>query len=105
MSFTCGLRATPTSFGSTHAPTHATAPVKLRRWARHTFGVVARATYNKNVIPALLLYASLVNDVRALVARNDLAAAESLTRSYQSRSGATSELAAAVSWLARAALA
>jgi thiol-disulfide isomerase/thioredoxin len=56
------------------------------------------------VIPALFLYVSLVNDVRALIARNDLAAAEALARSYQARSGGTSELAAAMSWLARASL-
>jgi thiol-disulfide isomerase/thioredoxin len=39
-----------------------------------------------------------------LIAKNDLAAAEAAARSYQSRSGPTSELAAAVSWLARAEL-
>jgi thiol-disulfide isomerase/thioredoxin len=57
------------------------------------------------VLPALVLYASLVNDVRTLLARNDLAAAEAATRAYQSKSGGTPELAAAVSWLARASLA
>ena len=56
------------------------------------------------MIPALFLFASLVNDVRGLIARNDLATAEAVARSYRSRSGATSELAAATSWLARAAL-
>ena len=54
------------------------------------------------MIPALFLFASLVNDVRGLIARNDLSGAEAVTRSYQARSGATSELAAAMSWLARA---
>jgi len=54
------------------------------------------------MIPALFLFASLVNDVRTLIARNDVAAAEAVTRSYQARAGATSELAAAKSWLARA---
>jgi thiol-disulfide isomerase/thioredoxin len=54
------------------------------------------------MIPALFLFASLVNDVRGLIAKNDLPAAETVARSYQARSGATSELAAAISWLARA---
>jgi thiol-disulfide isomerase/thioredoxin len=59
------------------------------------------------VFPALLLafFASIVNDVRTLIDRNDLIAAEAATRSYQARSGQTPELAAAVSWLARANLA
>jgi len=56
------------------------------------------------VLPALVLYASLVNDVRTLLARNDLAAAEAATRTYRAHAGATPELAAAVSWLARASL-
>jgi thiol-disulfide isomerase/thioredoxin len=54
------------------------------------------------VIPALFLYVSLVNDVRGLIARNDLAAAEALARSNEARSGSTSEAAAAMSWVARA---
>src|SRR5215471_6041875 len=53
---------------------------------------------------ALLLYVSLVNDVRALVARHDLADAERAARSYQQQAGNTPELAAAFSWLARGAL-
>jgi thiol-disulfide isomerase/thioredoxin len=53
---------------------------------------------------ALLLFASLVNNVQVLVARHDLADAERFTRSYQQQAGNTSELAAAVSWLARGAL-
>ena len=59
------------------------------------------------MLPALLflVYASLVNDVRELIAKNDLAAAEAAARSYQAQSGKTSELAAAVSWLGRASLA
>ena len=59
------------------------------------------------MLPALLflVYASLVNDVRALIAKNDLAAAEAAARAYQTQSGKTSELAAAVSWLGRASLA
>jgi thiol-disulfide isomerase/thioredoxin len=52
-----------------------------------------------------LVYASLVNDVRGLIAKNDLAAAERAARDYQAKSGPTAELAAAVSWLGRAALA
>jgi thiol-disulfide isomerase/thioredoxin len=59
------------------------------------------------VVSALLLlfFASIVNDVRALIDRNDLAAAEAAARSYKARSGETPELAAAESWLARANLA
>jgi len=53
------------------------------------------------MLPALLLYASLVNDVRSLVARNDFAAAERIVRSYEAQAGATPEAAAALSWLAR----
>ena len=55
--------------------------------------------------PALLFFfVSLVNDVRDLIARHDLAAAERAAQSYQAQKGATPELAAAVSWLARGAL-
>ncbi len=58
------------------------------------------------MFPALfLLYASLVNDVRDLIARNDLAAAERAARTYSTQAGKTSEFAAAVSWLGRGALA
>src|SRR5438477_6872170 len=49
-------------------------------------------------------FASLVNDVRELIARHDLAAAERAVHAYQSQNGATPELAAAVSWMARGAL-
>lgn len=57
------------------------------------------------MFPAFFLFfASLVNDVRDLMAR-DLAAAESAARTYQAQSGKTPELAAAVSWLGRGALA
>ncbi len=48
-----------------------------------------------------LAYASLVDDVRALSARHDFAAAEQAVRVYQAQKGATAELAAALSWLAR----
>jgi thiol-disulfide isomerase/thioredoxin len=53
------------------------------------------------MLPALLLYASLTGDVRDLIAHHDLAAAERAARSYQARSGATPEFAAALSWIAR----
>ena len=55
-------------------------------------------------IAALLAYASLVDDVRTLAARQDFAAAEREVRAYQTQNGATPELAAALSWLARGAL-
>jgi thiol-disulfide isomerase/thioredoxin len=57
------------------------------------------------MFPFILLYASLVNDVRGLIAQHDQAAAVQAVRTYQSQSGATPELAAALSWLARDALA
>jgi thiol-disulfide isomerase/thioredoxin len=53
---------------------------------------------------ALLLYVSLVNDVRTLISYHDLAAAERTARNYQKLAGATPELAAALSWIARGAL-
>src|SRR5687767_12651747 len=53
----------------------------------------------------LLFFASVVNDVRALIGRNDLPAAERAARAFQSQSGATPEFAAAISWLGRGALA
>ena len=56
------------------------------------------------MVPALFFFASLVNDVRGLVARHDLAGAERMVRAYQAQTGATSEGAAALSWLARGAL-
>jgi thiol-disulfide isomerase/thioredoxin len=55
-------------------------------------------------VPALFFFASLVNDVRGLIGRNDFAGAERAVRTYQAQTGATSELAAALSWLARGAL-
>jgi thiol-disulfide isomerase/thioredoxin len=45
-----------------------------------------------------------VNDVRGLLARGDLATADRLARSYQMQAGTTPELAAAISWMARAAV-
>jgi thiol-disulfide isomerase/thioredoxin len=56
------------------------------------------------MVLALLFFASLVNDVRGLVAQHDFAGAERAVRAYRAQSGATSELAAALSWLARGAL-
>ena len=56
------------------------------------------------MLPALLLFASLVNDVRGFVAHHDLAAGERVARAYQARSGSTAEFAAALSWLARGSL-
>jgi len=53
------------------------------------------------MFPAFLLYVSLVNDVRDLIARHDFVSADRAARSYQSQAGATPELAAALSWLAR----
>jgi thiol-disulfide isomerase/thioredoxin len=47
---------------------------------------------------------SIVNSVRARIAQHDLAGAESLTRAFQARTGPSPQLAAAYSWLARAAL-
>jgi thiol-disulfide isomerase/thioredoxin len=52
---------------------------------------------------AVLLYLSLVNDVRGLIARHDLAAAEQAVRAAQMRGGNASEVAASISWLARGA--
>ncbi len=49
-------------------------------------------------------WASLVNDVQALVADQNLAVADRLVRAVQSKQGSTSEVAAALSWLARGAL-
>jgi thiol-disulfide isomerase/thioredoxin len=56
------------------------------------------------MLPVLFLYASLVNDVRTLLAKNDFQDAESAVRSYEAQAGATPEAAAALSWLARGAL-
>jgi thiol-disulfide isomerase/thioredoxin len=56
------------------------------------------------MIPALFFYASLVDEVRTLIAHRDLAAADRQVRAAESRSGVTPEVAAAFSWLARGAL-
>jgi thiol-disulfide isomerase/thioredoxin len=47
---------------------------------------------------------SLVNNVRALIGLHNLAAADRQARAYQQQMGATPELAAAFSWMARGAL-
>jgi len=52
-------------------------------------------------VPALFFFASLVNDVLGLIAQHDFAGAERVARAYRAQAGATSELAAALSWLAR----
>jgi len=56
------------------------------------------------MFPALLLFTSLVNDVRTFIARHDLATADREVREYQQKSGPTPELAAALSFLGRGAL-
>ena len=56
------------------------------------------------MLPALFLFASLVTGVRGLIDRHDFAGAERTVRAYRGRTGATSELAAALSWLARGTL-
>ena len=56
------------------------------------------------MVPAFLLFVSLVNDVRTLIAHHDFTAADHQIRSYQQKNGATPELAAAFSWMARGAL-
>jgi thiol-disulfide isomerase/thioredoxin len=53
------------------------------------------------MLPGLLFFLSIVNDVRGLIARHDLAAAQAAAKTYQAQSGATPELAAALSWIAR----
>jgi len=66
-------------------------------------------TFRTMIAASLLLFSaaaqvSLVNNVRALIGQHNLAAADQMARAYQSQMGATSELAAALSWLARGAL-
>lgn len=48
--------------------------------------------------------AALVDEVHALVGQHELTAAERLVRAVQAKEGPTSEVAAALSWLARGAL-
>jgi len=49
----------------------------------------------------VLLFLSLVNDVRDLLAHHDLPSAQAAARAYQAQAGASAELAAALSWIAR----
>jgi thiol-disulfide isomerase/thioredoxin len=56
------------------------------------------------MVPALFLYLALANDVRELVARNELTAAERMVTAHRKDAGSTPEYAAALSWLARGAL-
>ena len=53
------------------------------------------------MLPGLLFFLSVVNDVRDMITRHDLASAQAAARAYQAQSGATPELAAALSWIAR----
>jgi thiol-disulfide isomerase/thioredoxin len=53
------------------------------------------------MVPGLLLYLTLANDIKDLVARNDLVDAERMVRASQKQAGSTPEFAAALSWLAR----
>jgi cytochrome c biogenesis protein CcmG, thiol:disulfide interchange protein DsbE len=53
--------------------------------------------------PALFLILTLANDVKDMVARNDLAAAEKAVAASRKQAGSTPEFAAALSWLARGA--
>jgi len=53
---------------------------------------------------AVSAWAALVNDVQALVLSQNLPLAERLVRAAQAKQGATPEIAAAISWLARGAL-
>ena len=53
---------------------------------------------------ALAQPVSVINGVRRLIAQHDLAGAERIAREWQARNSASPELAAALSWLARAAL-
>src|ERR1022692_748609 len=53
------------------------------------------------MVPALFLFLTLANDVKDLIARNDLAAAERAVQASRTQSGNTPEFAAALSWLAR----
>jgi thiol-disulfide isomerase/thioredoxin len=57
------------------------------------------------ILPLFLAYFSLVNDVMGHINQRDLPAAERAAETYRAASGATPELAAAYSWIARGALA
>jgi thiol-disulfide isomerase/thioredoxin len=55
------------------------------------------------MLPAVLLYVSLINNVRDAIANRDFAAAEQQVRTARAQNGATAEVAVAMSWLARGA--
>jgi thiol-disulfide isomerase/thioredoxin len=54
------------------------------------------------MLPGLLFFLSVVNDVRGWIEHHDMASAQAAARTYQTQAGATPELAAALSWIARA---
>jgi thiol-disulfide isomerase/thioredoxin len=53
------------------------------------------------MLPALFLYASMLDTVRGYLAQQNFTAAARQVREYRAHSGVTPELAAAVSWIAR----
>jgi thiol-disulfide isomerase/thioredoxin len=53
------------------------------------------------MLPGLLFFLSIVNEVRAAIERHDMASAQAVAKAYQAQAGATPELAAALSWIAR----
>src|SRR5580658_1171765 len=53
------------------------------------------------MLPALFLFATMVDTVRSYVAQHNFDAAERQVREYRTHSGVTPELAEAVSWIAR----
>ena len=57
------------------------------------------------MLPALFLFLSLADNVKDMVAHNDLPGAERIVRASQKQAGFTPEFAAALSWLARGQLA
>ncbi len=56
------------------------------------------------LVPVLGSAQTLVRDVRAAIARNDIAAGDALVTSYRAKSGTTPEALAALSWLGRGTL-
>jgi thiol-disulfide isomerase/thioredoxin len=80
-------------------PTHPSCSVGLlaytseRRWRVICLLLLATSAFPQT---------SIVNAVRTAIARKDVPAAEQLARAYQARSGPRPDLAAAISWIARA---
>jgi thiol-disulfide isomerase/thioredoxin len=64
-----------------------------------------RAAFQLVLCAAAAAQPSIVNAVRAAIAKNDLAGAEQIARAGQARTGPRPDLAAAISWLGRAYLA